>query len=395
MKRATNSETRVDRDATPDGVPMTIAKPRRASEPFPSANGAMSRIPDATEDEQLTFRNPSRMRHGGAPTWLRRHRLAIGLLVSAGVLAGLAIVLGSSLDGSKPHEIHLEAVKALATLATGLLLGGVLKLTTDNHADASKLRVEASKRYDALIADMHDNHDRLETARLLISAHRSAEAYGDRMRDVVAAHVVLLKIARTRGMGVLETNLADAEHLEWMLAYLVALQREYGKRYKRVSDLQKYDEEVTRQTFGADAKRRLGRDGDAYDSARVTDSSAGVLDGDAAGDAYGPVASDRAWTVLHSSMWFPVLDDLCGSHEQYNKRFLTSCKALTIKLRDAKAAGLPLPPPDGPRPDDSTLRANVHEKADQIERRCEELAELRAADAARRTSGQAPKAPAR
>jgi hypothetical protein len=180
--------------------------------------------------------NPSQMPDGGVTAWLRRHWLASSLLVSAVALGGVAIVLGSSLDGSNPHKIHLEAAKALATLATGFLLGGVLKLVTDNHADAKKrreetekadreLRAEASKRYDALIADMHDNHDRLETARLLIAAHRSAKTYGERMRDVVAAHVVLLKSARMKGMGVLKPDPADAECLAWMLAYLVALQR--------------------------------------------------------------------------------------------------------------------------------------------------------------------------
>jgi hypothetical protein len=151
---------------------------------------------------------------------------------------------------------------------------------------------------------------------------------------------------------------------------------------------------VTRQKFVESAKRLLGGDGNAHDSARVTDSSGGVLNGDEGGDACGPEASDRASTELRSSEKFPVLDDLCGLQEQYEEHFLGSCKTLTSKLHDAKAAGLPLPPPDGPWPDDSTLRESFHKKADQIQKRCKELAEQRGADQARRTSSQTPKAPA-
>jgi hypothetical protein len=281
--------------------------------------------------------------------------LAAVLLVAAGLLFVAAIGIGLLLDRSNPDKIGLEAAKALVTLAAGLLLGGGLKIATDKHAADKLARDEAAKRFDALIADMHHNHDRLETARLLIAAHRSARTYGERMREVIDAHVVLLKIARLPGMGVLEHDPHDVDHLENMLAYLVALQVEYQHNYKKVSDLQRYDEEVTKQHFADDAKCLLAQ-GDGVDHVP-------------------PQPSERAWDLLHSSRMFPVLDDLCDRGTEYQKCFLDSCAALNDRLAKAKASGrLSATPPEPSRLDPQFIE-KVKVKADAIRERCSERAE--------------------
>lgn len=275
------------------------------------------------------------------------------LFAATALLAAVAVAIGLSLNSAHPKQVPFEAAKALATLATGLLLGGVLKLITDNHAQRKRDQAEVDARFGALIDDMHGTHDRLETTRLLIAANRSAKTYGDRMRDVIDAHVVLLKVARNPGLGVLAPTRDDADCLEWMLAYLLALQTEFQQHYKAVSNLQRYDEAVTSNRFAA-----ASRDGGTTP----------------------PHASQLAWDLLQSETQFPVLEDLCGRYEQYETRFLGSCGTLAVRLRAAKLttrAATALPTPDHSWPSDTELRKAVPEKAAAISQRCACLARNR------------------
>ena len=109
----------------------------------------------------------------------------------------------------------------------------------------------------AVVADLNAIHDNVETARLFIAAHRSAKTYGEQLRRVVAAHVLLMELVRTPGLGVLEPDSSDQKCLILILAYLKALQKEYENGYKGVANLQRYDEEVTKQTLVKDAKREV------------------------------------------------------------------------------------------------------------------------------------------
>jgi hypothetical protein len=290
--------------------------------------------------------------------WLRNHLgWALGG-AAIGLIAG-AFVLDGRLDAAHPDAFGSEVVKALLTLTVGLLLGGVLKLLTDGYAESRAERDERYARFDALIADMHANHDRLETARLLIAAHRSAKTYGERMREVIDAHVVLLKIARSTGLGVMDADTRDAECLEWMLGYLLALQQEYERRYKEVSNLQKYDEAVVKTRFEQSAKQLL--------------SGSGV-------PAQVPEASHFAWDFLNDHRNFPVLDDLCANGEHYRTRFVGSCDALRGRLEDFKQRGLPEPSVDQPWPTDAEIRLAIQDKADQITGLCRKPAEVPASN---------------
>jgi hypothetical protein len=291
-------------------------------------------------------------------SWFGRHRLALGLFATAALLAAGAISIGLSLDAAQPNPLLLEAAKAAGTLATGLLLGGVLKLAMDDQAESKRLRDDMEQRLEAVIGDMHANHDRLETARLLIAAHRSAKTYGERMRDVIDAHVVLLKIGHGPGMDVFASRPGGVERFEWLLAYLVALQNEYRVRYKQVSDLQRYDEEMNKQALSARVRALLA-------------------DHDADGEAV-PSMSHRAWDLLSSETDFPVLEDLCARHEQYERRFLDSCRVLTDMLERAKARSREVTvPPAGALPTDAQLRESIEAKAREIRARCETLARER------------------
>ena len=146
-------------------------------------------------------------------SWLGAHKLVVFLLASAVAATVAALSVGLSLDPTKPHRLRLELAKALGTLATGLWLGGLLKLAMDNHADNKKTRDEHQKQFDAVVADLNAIHDNVETARLFIAAHRSAKTYGEQLRRVVAAHVLLMELVRTPGLGVLEPDSSDQKCL--------------------------------------------------------------------------------------------------------------------------------------------------------------------------------------
>ena len=147
-----------------------------------------------------------------------------------------------------------------------------------------------------------------------------------------------------------------------MLAYSTALQfLKFRAHYKMVSNLQRYDEEVTKQRFCAAAHLSLGGNGDADEQ---------------------PLASSHlAWDLLQSATAFPVLDDLCRRGEQYEMRFVASCRTLAARLETAKArslSGPPSPPLVKSRdwPDDRRLAESVEDKAKQIADTCTKLARM-------------------
>lgn len=282
-----------------------------------------------------------------AQQWLGQN-LAIALFIATAICVCAALAIGLALNASNPATVPFEAAKSLVAVATGLLLGGVLKFATDDHADTKRRRDEIERRFDALIADMHASHDRLEATRLLIAANRSAKTYGERMHDVIDAHVVLSKIARTPSISRFLSHKDDAGCLESMMAYLTALEREFRTNYEKVLSLQRYDDEVTRRRFSAAAIRTL------------TD--------DAAGEGEPPPASALAWAFLQSRTDFPVLEDLCSRGNEYETRFLESCRTLATRLLEEKVALWALAPNEsaGPWPTDPELTRIVDDEAKGI-----------------------------
>jgi hypothetical protein len=148
-------------------------------------------------------------------------------------------------------------------------------------------------------------HDRAENARLLISAHKSAKTYGEQLRELIAAQVVLFRVKRT-----LDASADGSEHvlpLAAMIGYLTAMHDEYRREYKEVSDLQLYDQTVTGLRFDAAAKRDPPR----------KDT---------------PEASRGAWARLEDEARFPVLTDFCHGGDSYKMCFLAPFVTLASGL---------------------------------------------------------------
>ena len=262
-------------------------------------------------------------------------------LTLVGVGVGLVgVVIGVSLDAQHPKQFELELAKALLTLATGLILGGAVKVLLDHFQETAKLRDEEQARHERLLADLRGVHDRAERVRLMVSAHRSAKAYGQHMQALIGCQVLLLKIKRT--LDVSRTGGASEranEHLKDMLGYLRALQYEYRDHYKEVADCQRYDEAVTTRRFAKAAEFEVAGDHPQQP----------------------PASSQYAWTTLDDAQEFPVLDDLTNEGAWYKQYFLEPFHALAAELVER-----------GDRPSlDRDFDAGVNALAETIHSRCQ------------------------
>ena len=330
--------------ADAQGTPSVVPRDRT-----PAAGPSNGRAPVAgSENHETSWLTD-------AVSWLGGHKLVVFLLAAAVAATVAALSVGFSLNPTNPHRLRLELAKALGTLATGLWLGGLLKLAMDNHADSKKTREEHQKQFDAVVADLNAIHDNVETAQLFIAAHRSAKTYGEQLRGLVAAHVLLMELVRTPGLGVLQPSSSNQESLILILAYLKALQKEYEDNYKDVANLQRYDEEVTKRTMVKDAEHELET-------------------GDKNRDPH--EASGRAWMKLKDPKCFPVLTDFRCCRDQFTDAFLNSCHALSCSLNAAKRDGklTILPPPGPPWLDEGDVRKCVEKNAKRIHDACEAAA---------------------
>ena len=224
--------------------------------------------------------------------------------------------VGYSLDAQRPDKFGLEFAKALLTLGSGLVLGGTVKILLDRFQALAKEKEEERVALERLLADLRLVHDRAETARLLIAAHRSAKTYGEEMRDLIGCQVLLLKVKR-----ILDVRRANSEDdgfsgpISQMIGYLAALQEEYRDEYKTVSDHQRYDEQVTKLEFERVAKQEVG-----------------LSDKRSSPPELPPQSSQRAWELLRDERRFPMLDDLTNRGERYRERFVTPLHELASRL---------------------------------------------------------------
>jgi hypothetical protein len=270
----------------------------------------------------------------GKPT--RAYSLAIGLFAAGLVVGGLGAILGFQSDNQPLPQFGLELAKAALTLGTGLILGGAVKVMLDRYQEALKERQEDHELRERLLADLRDVHDRTESARLMVNAHRSAKAYGEQMRDLIC-QVTLLKIKRTLDLrpGSTRDVDPDAVCLGDMIGYLRAMQDEYASNYSLLADCARYDETVTRQRLN-----ELAQADKPFKPGAIA-------------------ASHHAWSLMSDPTKFPVLDDLSTCGELYTARFRQPLNTLAAQLLKTESPPL-----------DTQLDGRVNGVAHEIEAIC-------------------------
>jgi hypothetical protein len=252
-------------------------------------------------------------------------------------VAVLGAVLGLMWDQAR---FGPDVAKAVLGLGSGLILGGALKYLLDRYQEDQKKReveheLREQKREEdhevreRLLGDLRDVYDRTERARLMINAHRSAQAYDAQMRELIGCQAALLKVKRTLDLRPdLRNVVKNAECLQEVIGYLRALQSEFTRNYKSVAECQQYDGEVTHLRLS-----ELAASGAPFDVDAV---------------------SQHVWDLMREKKKFPVLYDLTTCGRGFNNSFVRPLNRIAAHLLGTKA-----PEPDSKFDDrvDTTARA--------------------------------------
>jgi hypothetical protein len=201
-----------------------------------------------------------------------------------------------------------EAAKASLNLVTGIILGGFLKLLLDAHSRAQETRTQRSDFRLGIITRLEAIIDQLETARLLINAHRSVRTYEEQMRQLLAVRASVLDVQRS--IEAVRTEMDDADqvlsHINQMDKYLAELGAEYKNEYPIVAKRQRYDEALTRSRIENSVRN---------------------------GDEEPPPLEEKAWAMLCK---FPVLNGFLKDYEEgdeYHEKVVYSCAKAVALLR--------------------------------------------------------------
>lgn len=240
------------------------------------------------------------------------------VLVACAIVSTVALVLSDLTAQQGLGEVG----KAGLTLIVGVILGGVLKQALDTHAQNLDERSKQRDRLLAMLTNLENTYDSIQNARLLISAQRSARAYSIQIQQVILARVMLLNIKRSisdnLSTQVQGRNLIH-DRLDQMICYLANLCNEYQAGYQKVSDTQRFDEEVT--------TRRISQ------AAKDTSPTGPEL----------PVRSEYAWEMLTNETTFMHLAEFLGEEfdkdeGEFRKPYLATREALVTALTSKHSA---------------------------------------------------------
>jgi hypothetical protein len=194
------------------------------------------------ESSSVVVEVPAAVRPGEKiAKWTRDHPVVSSLALVA-VSVCIAVLIASQLTG-KPRETLESAAIALVFVA---LIGGLVKIFLDDFQRAREKRTEQARFVAAMLADLKSVYDRVERARIVISAHKSAKTYGDEMRDLIDARVQLRNVERALEAGTSgishEREEGIRSSVQAMEQYLATLTDEFESQYKEISDEQRVHE---------------------------------------------------------------------------------------------------------------------------------------------------------
>ena len=164
-------------------------------------------------------------------------------IVSSSLLAWLRTVAPN--DYARPL-----ATAAVGVFASGFILGS-LKIILDGVARKRQQRDELIGFVRNTLDDIKSVYDRVERARTLMMAHRSVKTYGDEMRDLINARVILLNVKRAYTLkgpdlpGQFADNIVSL--VEEMLEFLNPAVRDFTSKYRPLAARQRVREELVKK----------------------------------------------------------------------------------------------------------------------------------------------------
>ncbi|MDX1417062.1 MAG: hypothetical protein R3293_22850, partial [Candidatus Promineifilaceae bacterium] len=115
-----------------------------------------------------------------------------------------------------------------------------------------------------ILDDLKSVYDRVERARILVPAHKSAKTYGLEMRDLIEARVKLLNVERALKRGESRIEGPDKQnklerYVKCMHEYLKTLTDEFKKEYRPIA-LSQARFEAQRDQWKEDLKKDQAKD---------------------------------------------------------------------------------------------------------------------------------------
>jgi signal transduction histidine kinase len=180
--------------------------------------------------------------------------IRLALLVFMGELVGW---VGYLLTKSSDPALAQELARGALTLFFGALLGGVVKVLVEDFDLQRASRAANAEFINNVLADLKDVYDRVERAKTLIAAHRSAKTYGHEMRALIDSRVKLLNVIRAIDSDPRASEIIAEIRTEVksMKEYLDQIVTQFQSDYKTKADLQRVHE--------AKINRALGKPDDA------------------------------------------------------------------------------------------------------------------------------------
>ncbi|WP_299684706.1 hypothetical protein [uncultured Tateyamaria sp.] len=177
--------------------------------------------------------------HEPKPTYPVLIWIALSFIVGLALWAGVYWHTDGGVTGP---PLLVSVGNAGLTLAFGGVLGGLIKKLFDDW-DARRTAAEAQTAYFAqLLEDFKTVYNTVERARFLIMAHKSAKTYGEQMRDLPDAIILLHNVKRATEQGFPRLYDDLEGPIFYCTIFLKGLVDEYRDAYLTASRLQSQDE---------------------------------------------------------------------------------------------------------------------------------------------------------
>jgi hypothetical protein len=181
--------------------------------------------------------------------------------IVAGIIAGavIAAVLGGVLLSQSKADVRGEWGRALVTLSVAIIISGLLTFILSDYSQHQQQKAdERSRREQQEAADRErtrnwlrvlvGSNSRLQAARAILEAHKSAETYSNQVRDMAEVREDLRSLKEDLEAAMPEV----AGDLGEIHEYIDVLGREFSKNYFRMSWKQRLHEELVKRYLDQD-----------------------------------------------------------------------------------------------------------------------------------------------
>lgn len=177
---------------------------------------------------------------------MKKSRLYLLLVIISG-LTLWASILWLTWGEKAPNTLLIDIGKSGASLSLITVIGGLTQQILKERENAKQQREATYTFYRNILTDLKSVFDKVEKARLLIEAHRSAKTYSEQCRELINGVVILHNIKRATNtiFPILDEDIRPS--INAMSLFIKELLKEYRNNYKEIALLQEVYEERKNQ----------------------------------------------------------------------------------------------------------------------------------------------------